>query len=133
MSSSTFVSHQHLGASSPYATQMFFYTIPATWWCLSVYAVLACILHPVYLSWIVSRAPLHLWSWCLGRLLPLWIRKSVLSFYLRLATSSIFHPFWSLVFHDSSSCSSLSPSVCSGLRHFRSSRSKLRLMRESVN
>ena len=41
------VYHQDLGTSNPHWVQMFLYTIPATWLCLSIDAVPASILHPV--------------------------------------------------------------------------------------
>lgn len=64
-----------LGTSTLYAAQRFLDTIPTSWLFLSVYAVLACILYPVTVYWLVSWAPLHslqlgccqLWS-----VLPLW-------------------------------------------------------------
>ena len=53
------VPHRDLGNSDPYWVQMFLYTIPATWSCLSIYAVPACILHPASICWTVSGASLQ--------------------------------------------------------------------------
>lgn len=51
--------HQDLGLCCPCATQMILYINQATWSCLSVSTITACILHPAALCWIVSGAALH--------------------------------------------------------------------------
>lgn len=53
------VSLEGLKTFSPHRAQMFLYTIPATWLCLSVYIVRACTLHPATMLQILSRATSH--------------------------------------------------------------------------
>lgn len=53
------VSHHKLGNSSLYAAQMFVYTVPATWLCLSVFVVPVCIIYLATVCRTVSGAPLH--------------------------------------------------------------------------